>query len=72
MHITYSDRLKMDRRRFELAHLKYAVLKIAERYADDLNLTDIPITPDLKATLEKITPVFYSSFRARYAGGYYY
>ena len=53
-----------------MAHLKFAVLRIAETYPDDFNTSTLLITPDLKTTLEKITPVFYSAFRERYAGEY--
>ena len=58
----------MDRRRFQLAHLKYAILKVVGWYPDHLHLSAMPMTADAKATLEMITPVFYTAFRTNYAG----
>lgn len=60
------ERLKLDRRRFEAAHLKYAVLMVSSRYPE----IDKPVTmySDLQRTLKLFTPNFYKAFETKYSG----
>lgn len=65
----YAERLALDRRRLEATHLRYAVLQVASYYPNDFGMTT-RIYPDLKVTLEYITPLFFSLFRSNYSGKY--
>ena len=62
-------RLRLDRRRFEAAHLKYAILTTQSRYPQ-IAAGSITMNTDISATLEVITPNFYHAFTNRYAGTY--
>ena len=58
----------LDRHRFEEAHLRFAVLRIASHYLGGFSSTDFRIDQDLKNTLVRVTPIFYSLLRACYTG----
>lgn len=58
--------MKMDRRRLEAAHLRFAVLKVGLQY----ELGGLNVHPDNHITLADITPRFYSLFRNMYASKY--
>ncbi len=60
-------RIRLDRRRFETAHLKYAVLMTHRRYPM-IATCPIAMTTDVTDTLQKFTPIFYEAFCQRYAG----
>ena len=60
-------RIRLDRRRFEEAHLKYAMLKIRARYPA-IATGPLPISTNIFHTLEKFTPAFYEAFSHRYSG----
>lgn len=62
-------RLRLDRRRFEAAHLKYAILTTQSRYPE-IAAGSIAMNTDISSTLEVITPTFYDAFTQRYAGTY--
>lgn len=49
--------------------MRYAVLQVASFYPD-LFGTATRIYPDIKVTLEYVTPLFFSLFRSHYAGKY--
>lgn len=58
-------RARLDYRRLEEAHLKFAVLNVYKRYPSNfLSMKLYSITD----TLAEITPIFYKAFEARYAG----
>jgi hypothetical protein len=58
----------MDRRRFEAAHLKFAVLKITTAYGDVIKRENVKFDSDIANSLMAVTPVLYSAFMSRYAG----
>ena len=60
-------RIRLDRRRFEEAHLKYAMLMVQARYPT-MATGPLPIATDISDTLEKFTPAFYEAFTHRYSG----
>jgi hypothetical protein len=60
----------MDRRRFEAAHLKYAVMQLAASYPDVIPFGSLTIHCDIEDTLAFITPLLYDAFKTRYAGMY--
>ena len=62
-----NGRIRLDRRRFESAHLKYAMLNILNHYP---KIAKVPITmtADIAHMLQIFTPVFYSAFCERYSG----
>lgn len=65
----YSELVRrMDRRRFEDAHLKYAVLKVTGRYSECLKAPEF--SSDIYATLQVVTPAFYNAFQRKYSGTY--
>ena len=66
------QRQEMDRRRFEVAHLKYACLRVAAEYPDSISVKVIKFEGDAMQTLCKIAPIFFSCFEARYAGMHLY
>ena len=72
LHVfTRSDRLKLDRRRFEASHLRYSMLKVMSRYPHMLSPdTDRCIKSNLAETLDAITPHYFVAFSNRYAGKY--
>ena len=61
--------IRLDRRRFESAHLKYAVLMTQNRYPT-IGVGPIPMYTDIyiTTTLEKYTPHFFEAFCQRYSG----
>ena len=63
------QRIRLDRRRFESAHLKYAMLKLQKQYPT-LSALQIPVTADIKDTMLNFTPKFYQAFCAHYSGRY--
>ena len=60
---------RLDRRQFETAHLKYAVLMTQARYPT-VNTIHCPIamTADVSDMLQKFIPIFYEAFSTRYSG----
>ena len=62
------NRIKLNRRRLEAAHLKYAVLVTATNYPDLFGLSDVEVYPDVREKLQHITPKYYSGFKSRYLG----
>lgn len=60
------ERSKLDRRRLEAAHFKYAVLTVASWYHDDI--PTIAFSPDLHSTLLEFTPSFQRAFHKKYSG----
>ena len=62
------SRIRLDRRRFETAHLKYALLVMEKRHENIK--THIPMQTDLSETLQAFTPLFYEAFTKKYSGMY--
>ena len=61
------SRFKLDRRRLEAAHLKYAVLIMA-KYPDIRKHKGPTISISLSEAIEDATPMFYKEFMSKYAG----
>jgi hypothetical protein len=55
-------------RRFETAHLKYAILKMSAFYFDISSAECLKFDSDVSTTLMKITPNLFTAFISRYAG----
>lgn len=64
----HPDRNQMDRRRFETAHLKYAVLRLAASFPDAPLPNGVTFNSDISVTLLNITPILFRAYQARYAG----
>ena len=59
------SRMKLDRRRFEAAHLRYAMLTTMEIYKD---IEPVPMHTNVYESLRTITPSFYECFTKTFAG----
>ena len=65
------NRIALDRRRLEMAHLQYALLQVCGWYPDQLHISKIAITPgDFDATITYVAEVYYSLFAEKYASKY--
>ena len=64
--------MKMDCRRLESAHLRFAALKVCSKYGAVRSLSANTVHADIQQTLAKITPMFFTVFRSTYAGTYMY
>ena len=62
-------RIRLDRRRFELAHRKYALLMTKKCYAA-IAATRLPMQTELSETLQAFTPLYYKVFTQKYSGIY--
>ena len=60
-------RIRLDRRRFESAHLKYAMLKIQQHYPP-LSTIPVSVAGEVKDTMLNFTPAFYKAFCEQYSG----
>ena len=58
----------MDRRRLECGHFRYAILKVAQFYSDDFDVSKIIFTYDLSDALLEITPLYQKLFYKKYSG----
>lgn len=61
------NRIRLDRRRFEAAHLRYAILQVTSRYPLIVP-GPIGIITDVADVLRQVTPAYYEAFTQRYAG----
>ena len=61
-----NDRQKLDRRRFEAAHFKYAVLTVFKRYPSLLDGKKPSLYTNMTQTLDEITPLYFKSFQDCY------
>ena len=61
-HSELNDRMKMDRRRLEAAHLRFSTLLVAAQF--DL---ERKIHSDSHITLSEIMPIFYDAFKKAFA-----
>ena len=61
-HSELNDRMKMDRRRLEAAHLRFSTLLVAVQF--DL---ERKIHSDSHITLSEIMPIFYDAFKKAFA-----
>lgn len=59
------SRMKLDRRRFETAHLRYAMLTTMATYPD---IESIPMHTNVYESLKLFPPKFYECFTKRFAG----
>ena len=65
MIIVITNRVQLDRRRLEEAHLRFCVLQLSSRYPD------IPlgsIETSVFETIDKIAPLYYKAFQKKYGG----
>ena len=65
---TLKFRQKMDRRRLEAAHLKYALLQTVAEYPNIFSDSDMVVSTDIQDTLQQLTSKYYSAFQSRYSG----
>ena len=59
-------RVKLDRRQFESAHLRFAILNVSSRYSEIDG--PIPMYSSMTDTLQIFTPKFYNAFEKKYSG----
>lgn len=64
------NRMKLDRRRLEAGHMRYAILNVCDRYPDMAG-TSPSIASDVNITLQSITQAYYDEFTRKYAGTHY-
>jgi len=76
-HILYKfsgeviERMKMDRRRLEHAHFRYAMLTVAQWYPGTFNVNKVLFTCDQsETTLTKFTLLYLKAFYEKYSGVY--
>ena len=65
--VTLNERIRLDRRCLEVAHLKYAVLATQKCYPD-IAATPIPMHTNIADTLKEFTPQYYDAFQQTYSG----
>lgn len=63
-----NSRLRMDRRRLECAHVRYAMLRVVQWYPCDLNTSKILFHSNPTLTLLEFTPLFQALFHRTYSG----
>ena len=63
---TSMDRLQLDRRRLEEAHMKFCILDVFKRYPQAFSTWKI--STSLQQNLNNIIPHYFSVFSAKYAG----
>lgn len=61
------ERERLDRRRLEAAHFKYAILNVTTWYPSDLS-SEVIFSPDLQPTLLEFTPLYQQAFHKKYSG----
>ena len=61
------ERERLDRRRLEAAHFKYAVLNVASWYPNDFT-ANVVFLPDMQQTLLNVTPMYQRAFHKVYSG----
>ena len=61
-------RLRMDRRRLESAHIRYAILRVIQSYPDQLSVASTVFHSNTSATLLEFTPTFQRLFHEKYSG----
>lgn len=71
MHFNFSNhpagrRQRLDRRRLETAHFRYALLVVASWYSADIPMPKF--LPDLNLTLLEFTPLYHKAFHSHYSG----
>ena len=65
------DRITLDRRRLEDAHIIYAVLNVMTWYPDKFGPEAKAFRPaNFNEVLSRITPIYHTCFSERYAGTY--
>ena len=61
---TLCERACLHRRRLEEAHLKYAILRMYQRYTG--HFSKWYLSSNIKDTLEEVAPVFFEAFSSYY------
>ena len=64
------SRLRMDRRRLECAHVRYAMLRVVQWYPYDLITSKVLFHSNPSLTLLEFTPLFQALFHRTYSGTY--
>lgn len=72
LYVYYSDniaqdRQKLDRRRLETAHFRYAMLVVAMWYPSDIG-SEVKFAPDINETLLEFTPLYHLAFHRTHSG----
>ena len=55
------SRLKLDRRRLQAGHMRYAILSVGNRY-HELTSASHSIASDVTITLQSIMPIYFKEF----------
>ena len=63
-----SNRLRVDRRRLECAHIRYAILKTVQWYHDDIQIVNITFHSNPMQTLLEFMLLFQKLFHHNYSG----
>ena len=61
------NRLKLDRRRLEAGHMRYALLRVCQRYVNVFS-SSLSISHDVNTTIKDVTPHYFIEFTKKYAG----
>ena len=61
-------RARLDRRRLQAGHMKYAILMTQQQYPET---SQCQVGSDIVSTLEEFTPLFYNAFALRFSGIYF-
>ena len=73
VHVHFSsqgERVRLDRRRLEAAHFKYAMLNATSWYPDDIK--NVPIfSPNMDQVMAKFISVYQQAFHKKYSGTFY-
>ena len=67
-HLLLTERLKMDRRRLECAHIRFAILKVARWYPDCFTIENIMFSGNESITLQEFVPLYQKTFHQKYSG----
>lgn len=60
-------RERLDRRRLETAHFRYAILVVTKWYPADVD-PGLKFYPDINETLLQITPIYHLAYHRKYSG----
>ena len=73
IHVYFSsqgERVRLDRRRLEAAHFKYAMLNVTSWYPDDIK--SVPIfSPNMDQIMAEFISVYQQAFHKKYSGTHF-
>lgn len=64
---TATARERLDRRRLETAHFRYAILVVTKCYHGDID-PGVRFYPEINETLLGFTPIYHLAFHRKYSG----